>query len=80
MLEVTGTFESLDETVTPKVIVLKVRGADASGPLWNGCTFFDEKETPLTLEDFAERYLQRNVTLEIIEETGEIFSGRPAKR
>jgi hypothetical protein len=80
LLEVTGTFESLDETVTPNVIALKVRGQDASGPLWNSCTFFDEKEAAITQGDFVERYLTHDVTLEIIEDTGEIYSGRPAKR
>jgi hypothetical protein len=80
LLEVTGTFQSLDETATPKVIFLDVKGQQASGPLWHSCTFFDEKEESLTLEDFTSRYLKREVTLEIIEDTGEIYSGRPAKK
>jgi hypothetical protein len=80
LLEVTGTFEALDETAAPKVIFLNVRGHQASGPLWHSCAFFDEKEASLTFEDFAKRYLKRDITLEIIEDTGEIFSGRPAKR
>jgi hypothetical protein len=80
LLEVTGIYESLDETATPKVIALNVEGKNASGPLWHSCNFFDEKEQELSLEEFTKRYLTKDVTLEIIEDTGEVFSGRPAKR
>ena len=80
LLEVTGIYDALDETVTPNVIILNVNDQQASGPLWNGCAFFDEKEQGLSLEDFTERYLTQEVTLEIIEDTGEVYSGRPAKR
>ncbi|MDR1376369.1 MAG: hypothetical protein LBJ22_02565 [Synergistaceae bacterium] len=79
LLEVTGTFEFFDETVTPNVVTLKVKGRNASGPIWASCVFFGEKETAIAQEDFVKRYLTRDVTLEIIKDTGEIFSGRPAK-
>jgi hypothetical protein len=79
LLEVTGTLVSLDVTADPMVIVLNVEGATASGPLWPGCTFSDEKENSLTLAPFIERYTDRLVTLEIVEDTGEIRSGRPAE-
>jgi hypothetical protein len=80
LLDVTGIFESLDETVTPNVIILNVGGQQASGPLWHSYNFFDEKEQSLSLEDFTQRYLKQEVALEIIEDTGEVYSGRPAKK
>ena len=78
LLEVTGIFEALDETTVPNVIFLKVEDKEASGPLRDGCVFFDEREKDLPQGDFVKRYINRFVTLEIVEDTGEVFCARPA--
>jgi hypothetical protein len=76
LLEVVGTFEALDDTVEPNIVILSVNGQEASGPLFNSCRFFGEKEENIDKETFVQRYLKRVITVEIIEETGEVFSCR----
>ena len=76
LLEVTGIFEDIDLTVEPNIIELNVNGTKAFGPLRQDCRFFDEKRQDVDKETFIKSYLKRVVTLEIVEDTGEVFSCR----
>ena len=76
VLEVTGVLSRVDNTVMPHIIVLSVEGQEASGPIFEGCIFFDEKGNVLDEETFVRRFLKRIVTLEIFEDSGEVVRCR----
>jgi hypothetical protein len=76
MLEVTGSFEALDDTVTPNVITLKVNGEEASGPLSDRCVFSDERGVAIDQKTFVARYIRRFITIELVESSGEVVSCR----
>lgn len=72
LLEVTGYLEEYDTSVSPSRIVLKVDDKTASGPLSDWCEFIDERGTRIEKKVFFEKYMERMVTVNIQEETGEI--------
>jgi hypothetical protein len=92
LLEVKGILEGIDDTETPNVITLEVYGEKdgkkngekdrekdrekASGPLHEDCVFYDEKRNVLPREVFLQSYIQKPVTVEINEETGQVLSCR----
>lgn len=75
-LEVTGIFQEIDETEKPHKIMLDVNGKEASGPLSEACTFQGEKGDYIERDLFIRRYLKRVITVELIEDTGEVVSCR----
>jgi hypothetical protein len=77
LLEVSGIFRAFDAAATPNVIVLDVNGQEGSAPLFDGCSFLNEKGEEINGADFVRQYLDRVITLELLEDTGEIFSCRP---
>jgi len=76
ILEVTGILEEIDESVNPPEITLKVDGESASGTLVSYCVFQDEIGTSLSMEEFIKRYVNKTVTVESYEDSGEIVSCR----
>jgi hypothetical protein len=76
-LTATGRLTRLDESVSPPVIELNVNGTPASGPLAEGCRFVDERGNALTREAFFRRYLQKVITIELFEHSGEVIFCRP---
>ncbi|MDR2180214.1 MAG: hypothetical protein LBP21_07885 [Synergistaceae bacterium] len=79
LLEVTGILISIDVTVTPNVITLNVEGEEASGPLSEECVFYDPKQRVIPLKAFVHTYTGKAVTVEILEETGQVLSLYPAE-
>ncbi|MDR1379122.1 MAG: hypothetical protein LBJ36_08735 [Synergistaceae bacterium] len=77
ILEATGVFESIDTTLTPNEITLRIGEEDAAGPLHSRCQFFDQRGRQLDQETFVKNYLKRVITVGIIEDTGEVISCRP---
>jgi hypothetical protein len=77
ILQVTGAFVAIDETLTPNEIVLQVDGQDAAGPLAPQCQFFDQRGRSVDREVFVKNYLKQVITVEIVEHTGEVISCRP---
>lgn len=73
VLEVTGTFESIDETEEPHRIVLKVNGDEVSGPLEETCVFLDDRGNTVERDLFVRRYLRRVITVELTEDTGVVI-------
>ena len=73
MLEVTGTLERVEPVEDGELLVLKVDGKEASGPLFSDCRFLDERGTLIPKEDFLRRYMKRYVTVELDEDQGVIY-------
>lgn len=71
-LEVTGIFQKIDEAEKPYKIVLDVNGKEASGPLSETCVYLGEKGDYIERDLFVQRYLKRVITVELIEDTGEV--------
>lgn len=76
LLEVSGVFIDIDETEAPHLLILDVNGQEASGPLLRHCRYINERGKMITREIFIKHYLKRVITVEIIEDTGEVFSCR----
>ena len=76
LLEVTGIFEEIDDTVTPNVITLNVDGERASGPLHEDCVFYDIRQRIIPRKGFVQLYVQKLITVEILEETWQVLSCR----
>jgi hypothetical protein len=76
LLEATGIFEGIDDTETPNVITLSVDGEKASGQLHESCVFYDERQRILPRKGFLQLYIRKTVTVEILEETGQVISCR----
>ena len=73
MLEVTGTLERVEPVEGGELLVLKVDGKEASGPLFSDCHFLDERGTLIPKEEFLRRYMKRYVTAELSEAEGLIY-------
>ncbi len=73
MLEVTGTLERVEPVESGELLVLKVDGKEASGPLFSDCHFLDERGTLIPKEEFLRRYMKRYVTAELSEAEGLIY-------
>ena len=73
MLEVTGTLERVEPVEGGELLVLKVDGKEASGPLFSDCHFLDERGTLIPKEVFLRRYMKRYVTVELDEADGVIY-------
>ena len=73
MLEVTGTLERVEPVESGELLVLKVDGKEASGPLFSDCHFLDERGTLIPQEEFLRRYMKRYVTAELSEAEGLIY-------
>lgn len=73
MLEVTGTLERVEPVESGELLVLKVDGKEASGPLFSDCHFLDEHGTLIPKEEFLRRYMKRYVTAELSEAEGLIY-------
>ena len=73
MLEVTGTLERVEPVEGGELLVLKVDGKGASGPLFSDCHFLDERGTLIPKEEFLRRYMKRYVTAELSEAEGLIY-------
>lgn len=73
MLEVTGTLERVEPVEDGELLVLKVDGKEASGPLFSDCHFLDERGTLVPKEDFLRRYMKRHVTVELDEASGVVY-------
>ena len=73
MLEVTGTLERVEPVESGELLVLKVDGKEASGPLFSDCHFLDERGTLIPKEGFLRRYMKRYVTAELSEAEGLIY-------
>ena len=56
-----------------ELLVLKVDGKEASGPLFSDCHFLDERGTLIPKEEFLRRYMKRYVTAELSEAEGLIY-------
>jgi hypothetical protein len=77
ILEVTGALVGIDEKPTPNEITLKVGEEDAAGPLASGCRFLDARGHEIEQRVFVRNNLEKTVTVEIVEHTGEVISCRP---
>jgi hypothetical protein len=75
-LTVTGQLVRLDQSTNPPVIELSVDGVTASGPLAEFCRFMDDRGNDITRDLFFRRYLKRVITVEILEQSGEVVSCR----
>ena len=73
MLEVTGTLERVEPVEGGELLVLKVDGKEASGPLFSDCHFLDERGTLIPKEEFLRRYMKRYVTAELDETNGVVY-------
>ena len=73
MLEVTGTLERVEPVESGELLVLKVDGKEASGPLFSDCHFLDERGTLIPKEEFLRRYMKRYVTAELDETNGVVY-------
>ena len=70
MLEVTGTLERVEPVEGGELLVLKVDGKEASGPLFSDCHFLDERGTLIPKVECLRRYMKRYVTAELDEADG----------
>ena len=73
MLEVTGTLERVEPVEDGELLVLKVDGKEASGPLFSDCHFLDERGTLVPKVEFLRRYMKRYVTAELDEADGVVY-------
>jgi hypothetical protein len=80
ILEVTGVLRGIDETLVPNEITLNVEGEDAAGPLASQCRFLDARGQNIAQGVFVKNYLNQTVTVELIEQTGEVISCRPGSK
>ena len=78
-LEVTGMLVGIDESINPPEITLDVDGEPASGHLVRNCVFRDERGRELSQKDFADRYVDKIVTVELYEDSGEVISCRAGR-
>ncbi|MDR1978470.1 MAG: hypothetical protein LBQ42_07035 [Synergistaceae bacterium] len=75
-LEVTGQLEKVDESTQPAVIFINVNGTTASGPLSERCSFSDVRGNSMERAAFVKNYTKKMVTLELIEDSGEVIDCR----
>ena len=72
-LTATGIFKSVNKERKPPVIVLNVNNAEASAPLHPSCVFLDSLGKEISKDAFVEKYLKQVITVELYENSGEVF-------
>ena len=72
-LVATGVFKSINKERKPPVIVLNVNNAEASAPLHPSCVFLDSAGQEISKDAFVERYLKQVISVELYENSGEVF-------